>query len=463
MAQVSSRPSGRMAAVHANTDPAYDASPLALHHPFFHFHHRGIVTVLAPSPDVAPSTQTPEVRPEHRDVVARINKMLRSRARFRLKMEWTWCKVVSRSGTLSYKDLPKFLEKVAVKLDVPVEAFNDLDFVFMYDFSGDGALQFKEAYQFVKDKLAGYRKSLGGHPIIEVPEKTPEEAGYSIVKVLASGGQGTASLAMNKDKESKVLKSYPKGRANAVSLDDLREEMENMKKAQHPSIAVCHEIFQDSAHLYMVSDPYMGGDLDTLQNRAISQEVELTDEWYRHVFFQAFTGLDYLHRSCVVHCDIKEPNIMVKAPKYEFPEIVIIDLGLASTLKPNRGACGTPGYMPPETWDYGAWFPTGDVFSMGVVCVQMLTDNIPNQSLGKPGIFQMARSVQEVAQLTKTAEPPFEKMDPYSDEIMEWLSACLSKDFHERPKPSEVLESAWFEDEGSDGLCNHRPFVLCSL
>jgi len=398
---------------------------------------------------------------EHRDIITRISKMLQSRIKFRLQIEAIWRKVVGLSSTLDFSELPRFLEQVARKLDVPVNAFDDLQFVFMYDFTGDGALQFKEAYTLVKDKLASYRKSLGGHPVIDVPNKTLEEAGYTIVKVLASGGQGTATLATDRNNEFKVVKVYLKGQANAASIDDIKEEMENMKKAQHPNLAVCHEIFQDARHLYMVSDPYMGGDLESLQQKAREHEVELTEEWYKWIFHQAFTGLDYLHRSCVVHCDIKEPNIMVKRQSYEFPEIVIIDLGLAGTLQPNRGTCGTPGYMPPETWDYGAWFPTGDVFSMGVVCVQMLTDNVPNSVKNKVGIFQKAQGIPEIVHLTKTRSAPFEDMNPYSDGIMQWLPACLAKDFRERPKPAEVLQSSWFENDDSDMRCDQRLVSCC--
>eukprot|EP00971_Amphidinium_carterae_P053962 1062501-Amphidinium_carterae.1 len=41
-----------------------------------------------------------------------------------------------------------------------------------------------------------------------------------------------------------------------------------------------------------------------------------------------------------------------------------------------EGVGGTPGYIPPETWSTGKWFPRGDNFSMGVTMVQ-LTDRMP--------------------------------------------------------------------------------------
>jgi len=367
------------------------------------------------------------------------------------------------SGTLTFSELPKFLEKVARKLDVPITAFDNLELVFMYDFAGDGALEFKEAYTLVKDKLARYRKTLGGHPVIHVPEKTPEEAGFTVIKVMGTGGQGTAKLVKDKHDKEKVLKVYPKGSTNATSLADLQEEMEHMLKARHSNIAVCHEIFQDAKHLYMVNDAYMGGDLESLQQRAAEQGIEQTEEWYLCIFQQAFAGLDFLHRSCIVHCDIKEPNIMVKRAEYESPKIVIIDLGMAGALQPVRGVCGTPGYMPPETWSYGAWFPRGDVFSMGVVCFQMLTNCVPNQAIGRLGLFQRGcRSIPEVAQATKTLEPPFRDLAHYSQQVMEWLPACLAKDFRVRPKPAEVLAKSWFQDADSDVDWQERLSDCCS-
>merc|ERR1712048_1393030 len=109
--------------------------------------------------------------------------------------------------------------------------------------------------------------------------------------------------------------------------------------------------------------------------------VDLDVEWYRHLYRQAFKGLEHLHQNCIVHCDIKEPNLMVKSDDFEEPEVVIIDLGLSSAFHTLNNVSGTPGYMPPETWQKGDWFPRGDVFSMGVVCCQMLTGRVPNEKI----------------------------------------------------------------------------------
>merc|ERR1712048_228242 len=163
----------------------------------------------------------------------------------------------------------------------------------------------------------------------------------------------------------------------------------------------------------------MGGDFESIQAKASDAGVDMDLYWYRGIFRQAFRGLHHLHKNCIVHSDIKEANLMVKRPKYEKPEVVIIDLGLASSLKAVARVCGTPGYMPPETWKYGAWLPTGDVFSMGVTICQMLTRNIPNPARGIVGIFQRGKNFDEIARYTAEADAPIDDMEPSSVDLKE--------------------------------------------
>merc|ERR1719253_1901174 len=102
---------------------------------------------------------------------------------------------------------------------------------------------------------------------------------------------------------------------------------------------------------------------------------------------------------------------MIRNENYAEPEVVIIDLGLAQLAADQDavGACGTPGYIPPETWETGVWFPRGDIFAMGVVCFQLLTNNVPDEKTGQMGIFtQNARSMEDVELFTKTRQPPFD-------------------------------------------------------
>lgn len=303
--------------------------------------------------------------------------------------------------------------------------------------------------------LKEFRKDLGGAPDVKVPFKTPEQAGYTVIKVLASGGQGEAKLVTNSNGEKVVLKTYDKRNQNAGGLEDLKAEMLSMKQVEEcVQIASCYEIFQDQGFYYMISGANFGGDFSSLMKKAKEAHVRTTEAWFRNIFNQAFSGLAYMHQNAMMHCDIKEPNLMLRTTDYDDPEVVIIDLGLAqlSADQDAVGACGTPGYIPPETWEQGIWFPRGDIFSMGVVCLQLLTDKVPNEKTGKMGAFtEGATSMDDVQRFTAARQPDYTKVKKLYPAIMNWLPQCLDKSRSQRLKGPQLLEKPWFKmDAESD-------------
>eukprot|EP00928_Gymnodinium_smaydae_P091316 TRINITY_DN75019_c0_g1_i1.p1 TRINITY_DN75019_c0_g1~~TRINITY_DN75019_c0_g1_i1.p1 ORF type:complete len:466 (-),score=57.67 TRINITY_DN75019_c0_g1_i1:86-1483(-) len=407
----------------------------------------------------SPTMRAPE---QNRDTIERINKALASRVNFKARLFALWVPASGiHRGIADAEALQGYLGKVARDLDVPVRIFGNpetnLD---IYDFNGDGRVQFHEAYRLVKHALAAYRKELGGKFVVDVPFKTPLECGYTVVKVLGKGAQGVASLAVDRNGVQRVLKSYAKDNTNAGGIDDIQEELETTSKIDSCAhVAKTYDIFQDDTSFYLIMDPFMGGDLETLQEKAIGSGVDLNEAWYRRVFYQFFSALEWLHTHGITHCDIKEPNLMVKTTDYQNPYIVVIDYGLSASTLVSKGIRGTPGYIPPETWRRGCWYPKGDVFSMGVVCCQMLCDRVPSGKYGIMGIFQETPTIDGIIINTETKEPPYSSMNPYSDDILDWLQGCLAKDIHERSKVAEVLGHPWFD--GETPVCGHR--AACNI
>jgi len=413
-----------------------------------------VTLVMANKEKSVAGTHQNKVRAQDQAVVNRINKALESRVTFKARMRTLWVSATGPVGKADEKKLIKFIKKISRDIDVPTEVFGDANSdMDVYDFDGNGSLSFDEGYRMVKHSLAKHRKRLGGNPDIDVPVHTPEQGGFTFLKVLGKGGQGTAKLVKAEKNffycetgEEMVMKEYSKVEANAGDIDDLKEELEITAKVQHNlHIAHTYEIFQDETHFYLIQDAYLGGDFESLQKKAVDAGVDLDDDWYKQLFTQCFTALEFLHEHGIVHCDIKEANIMCRTADFEEPEIVIIDYGMAAfSLASDKGVCGTPGYIPPETWAYGSWYPKGDVFAMGVVCAQMLTGNVPNKDLGRAGIFQAgAKSMNDMIENTKTKRAPIDGLD---EEIKEWLEGALDKEYHDRFKPIEVLRHDWFSD-----------------
>lgn len=374
------------------------------------------------------------------------------KAELRDQVQKCWESAVPGGKASGPKELGTFCQKLEEAFSIPASNFGDLtEVIRFFDFDGSGTIEFKEAYRFVKRQMDRYRRELGGAPDVNVPlVEGPEAKGYTIVKKVASGGQGSANLAKNKEGNELLLKIYEKNNANAGGLDSLKNELEIMQEmGKCAEIAAVHEIFQSSTQLFIVSDFNYGGDFTTLKAQAAEQEVSLDEAWYRSLFSQCFQGLEQLHRNAIMHCDIKEANLMFRTKNLAEPEVVIIDLGICQSLAATneKGIKGTPGYIPPETWKDSQWFPKGDIFSMGVTCMQLLTDKtpVPGQP-GNKGLFvENCSTMQDVIVATMSRKPPYDLMQPQSTNLQDVMEKCLEKEPDDRLRAPQVLALPFFE------------------
>jgi len=356
---------------------------------------------------------------------------------------------VNADVPLDINGLQRLVQQIQARLGLPPSAFGNLrDTYQRFDFNGNGILDFNEGFRAVKRSMTDFRKTTGGDPPANVPTKSPEQAGYEVLKVLAAGGQGEAKLVRKvATGEELVLKTYSRQNENAGGLDDLLDEADHMNEvAKCEHVAHCLELFQDAQFLYMVSGANMGGDWSALKAKTTEAGVPMTEDFFKNIFKQALDGLVHLHRNAIMHCDLKEPNIMMADANYSQPKVVLIDLGLSQAFSvESQGPCGTPGYIPPETWSSGKWFPRGDMFSFAVVCFQLLADKVPDEKTGAAGIFtDGAQSMDDVIRITNTRQVPWQLMKINNPQLQHWLAGCLDKQILNRPRAPQVLENPWF-------------------
>ena len=132
------------------------------------------------------------------------------------------------------------------------------------------------------------------------------------------------------------------------------------------------------------------------------------------VVTQIAEGLAVLHASGVVHRDLKPENVMLTLPG----GLKLVDFGLAGHVVPDRepvGAdrCagqerhglsafkGTPGYMAPEQYSGERVDTRADVFALGVIACELVTEERPFKGATMPALL---RAVGEpVAQLGVSA------------------------------------------------------------
>ncbi|KAF1698380.1 hypothetical protein CSC62_05585 [Pseudoxanthomonas jiangsuensis] len=195
---------------------------------------------------------------------------------------------------------------------------------------------------------------------------------WRLTERLASGGMGVVYAAERADDlyARKVAVKLLRGLADPRTAQRLAEERRILASLQHPNIARLYDGGTTAAGLpYLVMEFVDGQPLDAYcRARALDLRQRLA------LFVRICRAVQAAHARLVVHCDLKPGNILVRADG----EPVLLDFGISRLL--DEGGEGerlvfcTPAYAAPETL---AGEPVGmasDVFSLGVLLLELLAD-----------------------------------------------------------------------------------------
>jgi len=347
----------------------------------------------------------------------------------------------ARGPGLDVLGLARFSSSLTQELCIPADVFTDvsLDYV-RFDFDGNGILDMNEVYKLVKFHFWEYWKKLEGQAAHSpVPVKTLDAAGYKVLRDLGQGSQGVVRLCNDRKGKEWCVKCYQKTLMLRGGIEELHDEFEAMQLLGCARLAKTVEVFQDNEFFYMVNEPYYGGDFKGLVQRAFENGVVISEDWYRTIFKQCLQALEFMHQQAMIHCDIKEPNIMLKTKNYHKPEVVLVDFGICKAMGAKDDECmisGTPGYIPPETIQMGKWFPRGDLFSLGVVMFQMVS--------GTELFTTGCRTFEEIFQRTAEMQPPYHLLEARWPLFTNLVTKLLQKQCEHRPPAPRALRDEWF-------------------
>ena len=163
------------------------------------------------------------------------------------------------------------------------------------------------------------------------------------------------------------------------TLDEEEVKARLIREAQaaasldHPNICHVYGIHEEDGETFMAMAYIDGPSLaDKIKERPLPLDEALT------IAAQIAEGLHEAHEHGVVHRDIKPQNILLTAKG----QVKILDFGLASLtgrskLTKTGTTLGTPAYMAPEQLEGKNVDRRADVWALGCVLYEMLTQKTP--------------------------------------------------------------------------------------
>lgn len=223
--------------------------------------------------------------------------------------------------------------------------------------------------------------------LYKIFEKTYFNHKYYLKKFKGAGAFGAVFLADEVVGGTKIQEVAIKAiRKDKMPSDIIAKELVTAIRLKHPNLINCitseegrlkHSVF-DYDCFGLVMEIASGTLEDYLQASRVLPISEVRD-----IVEAIASGLVYLHGQSVTHRDLKPANVLRVGNVWK-----ISDFGIARQMGRESGTMttsltGTPIYMPPEV--YAAYSeaspmkvsPAWDIWSLGVMIVEMLTGELP--------------------------------------------------------------------------------------
>uniref|UniRef100_A0A0D6QRB9 non-specific serine/threonine protein kinase n=1 Tax=Araucaria cunninghamii TaxID=56994 RepID=A0A0D6QRB9_ARACU len=224
-------------------------------------------------------------------------------------------------------------------------------------------------------------------------------------------------------------------------------EISSLGRLQHRNLVQLRGYCRRGAQLFIVYDYMPNGSLEKM----IFGNPIRTLPWpqrYR-ILKDVASGLLYLHEEwekVVLHRDIKSSNVLLDAEL----NAKLGDFGLARLYEHNENprttyVVGTPGYIPPELVHTGKATPYSDVYSFGILLLEVACGRKPvDPSLNEAQIVLVdwVRELHAEGKLMDAADPKLgcEFVEDDMERVLKLGMVCCNEEAEERVGMRHVVQ-----------------------
>ncbi|MCB1865098.1 MAG: serine/threonine protein kinase [Chromatiales bacterium] len=207
----------------------------------------------------------------------------------------------------------------------------------------------------------------------------PQRIGkYHVKSLLGQGAMGIVYLAHDPDIDRSVAikvlhPQYDDPAEGRAMQDRFRREAQAAARCLHSNIVAVFDLGVDAGRNYIVMEYVRGEALRYF----LKNDYRFSLGESLHIIAQVLEGLAVAHRFGVVHRDIKPANIIL----LDSGAVKVADFGVArvagSDLTLDGNMIGTPSYMSPEGLRGQTVDQRADLYSAGMVLLELLTGARP--------------------------------------------------------------------------------------
>jgi len=271
--------------------------------------------------------------------------------------------------------------------------------------------------------------------------------GFSAESLIGSGGFGEVYKAKMKDGSVVAIKKLI--RVTGQGDREFIAEMETIGKIKHRNLVPLLGYCKIGDERLLVYEYMKYGSLETVLHERIKSS-ELAWETRKKIALGSARGLAFLHHSCIphiIHRDMKSSNILLD----ENFEARVSDFGMArlvnalDTHLTVSTLAGTPGYVPPEYYQSFRCTAKGDVYSYGVILLELLSGKRPINSSefgDDNNLVGWSKKLYRERRISEILDPELVMQSSSEGELFQYLRIafeCLEERPYRRPTMIQVM------------------------